>query len=232
MEPQPRTFLKDTESRCFFRSRNSNSRMKRNMCVDRHRRFGRCGVCKTACFASTTPKLPFWPCTVTVQCDQLGAVDSFSKCNAVFPFILYWLQQNIFEDRGAIKLRTVLRNLWCANSKKGYGEVLENVRIELCMNTFAWDQDRSALWPSNFQSPTKAWAKLQVAVGLWMDMYGYFSLTTNLKVREVCYKNNNIFSQINMPEFGGFFFSKYQAVSRAVVVSAGKARLKASCRPI
>ena len=30
------------------------------------------------------------------------------------------------------------------------------------------------------------WAKMQVAVGLWVGMYGYFSVSTNRKARELC----------------------------------------------
>ena len=30
------------------------------------------------------------------------------------------------------------------------------------------------------------WAKMQVSVGLWVGMYGYFSLSTNRKARELC----------------------------------------------
>ena len=32
----------------------------------------------------------------------------------------------------------------------------------------------------------KAWPKMQVAVGLWVGMYGYFSFSTNRKARELC----------------------------------------------
>ena len=30
------------------------------------------------------------------------------------------------------------------------------------------------------------WAKMQVSVGLWVGMYGHFSLSTNRKARELC----------------------------------------------
>ena len=38
----------------------------------------------------------------------------------------------------------------------------------------------------NQTSKGLSWATMQVAVGLWVGMYGYFSLSTNRKARELC----------------------------------------------
>ena len=159
------------------------------------------------------PHSPWWPCTIRLRSVLSGTLCAKVRC--CFP-PSYSLGSCVtsFESRVAIKLRTIRRNLWHADSKNGYrgrfrkredvvesSLLLKEKRIWFIEHgalpaahfghQMVRDQDLvpSRLRTFEFQHWNQCLQLGRDASGgwlVWVGMYGYFSLSTNLKAREMC----------------------------------------------
>ena len=155
---------------------------------------------RQACSSRTTLA---WPCTI--HYDQVWAVHCEPKCQAVLIslFIFFGLMCVFWKPRGdqaenhLTKSVTRRQQKHCQNRlqrkiSQTWAQTLHAARFGHQMDR---DQDLVEVYLrgfelsiSNTESETKAcsWAETQVAVGLWVNMYGCFSLSTNQKARELC----------------------------------------------
>ena len=112
-------------------------------------------------------------------------------------FIFFGLMCNFFlKPRGDQTENHSTKSVTRRQQKRITEEDFANVNTELsCMQhalVIRWTElktwylrglERSI---SNTETKACSWAETQVAVGLWVGMYGCFSLSTNQKARELC----------------------------------------------